>query len=98
VPANLLVFALQAGITTLTCLAEVSSWTVIGSAQRQALYQLYVPYLALCKFSCESYHEAVALDLMLILENMTAAVVMGLDMYQRLGVAIGVPGDVKKRL
>lgn len=46
-PIHLLIFAMQAGVTTLTCIADYMSWTVISSAQKAKLHQLYVPYLAL---------------------------------------------------
>ncbi|ETI27416.1 hypothetical protein G647_09606 [Cladophialophora carrionii CBS 160.54] len=47
VPLNLLVFALEVAITTLTCLADISSWKTYTSAQKNDLYSLYVPYLIL---------------------------------------------------
>lgn len=45
VPLNLLVFALETAITTLTCVVDVGAWTGYTALQRNDLYALYVPYL-----------------------------------------------------
>ncbi|KAI9677768.1 MAG: hypothetical protein M1829_002540 [Trizodia sp. TS-e1964] len=47
-PLHLLIFAVQAGLTTATCIAYYLSWD-ITSAQKYQLGLLYVPYLALGK-------------------------------------------------
>ncbi|GAB7355891.1 hypothetical protein MBLNU459_g6539t2 [Dothideomycetes sp. NU459] len=47
VPLHLLVFALQAGMTTLTCIADYLSWSGYSAADKIELGKLYVPYLAL---------------------------------------------------
>ena len=49
VPLNLLIFALEVAITTTTCIADISSWKTYTNAQKNDLYGLYVPYLALGK-------------------------------------------------
>lgn len=49
VPLHLLIFALETAITTLTCLAEMLSWTTHSAEQKIQLCYLYVPYLALGK-------------------------------------------------
>jgi hypothetical protein len=50
VPLHLLVYAVQTGITTGTCISEALTWTGLTGAERQALMGLYVPYLGVCKF------------------------------------------------
>ncbi|KAI1627873.1 transmembrane protein 6/97 [Exophiala viscosa] len=42
---NLLIFALETAITTLTCVVEVASWDGYTAGQKGDLYSLYVPYL-----------------------------------------------------
>ncbi|EGP85094.1 unnamed protein product [Zymoseptoria tritici ST99CH_1A5] len=50
VPLHLLVFALEAAITTATCLAEMLSWEDFREEQKVALGWLYGPYLLLAVF------------------------------------------------
>ena len=47
VPLHLLIWAIQAGLTTFTCIVEYSSWLDFSSEERRALAGLYGPYLAL---------------------------------------------------
>ncbi|RJE26860.1 integral membrane protein [Aspergillus sclerotialis] len=47
VPVHLLVFGVQAFITTVTCLVEVWSWTDRTDAEKQNITMLYGPYAAL---------------------------------------------------
>ncbi|CAG8038364.1 unnamed protein product [Penicillium salamii] len=46
-PIHLVIFGLQAFITSLTCLVEVWSWTDRTTAQKQQITSLYGPYVAL---------------------------------------------------
>jgi hypothetical protein len=46
-PLNLLVFSLEVAVTTLTCVADISSWETHTNAQKNDLYGVYVPYLVL---------------------------------------------------
>jgi len=50
VPLHLLVFACQAGLTTLTCVADYMSWSSFSSQDKLNLGGLYVPYLVLAVF------------------------------------------------
>ncbi|KAG0156625.1 Integral membrane protein, putative [Penicillium digitatum] len=50
VPVHLLVFGIQAFITTLTSLVVMWSWTDRSAAEKQQLTMLYAPYLALGGF------------------------------------------------
>ena len=50
VPLHLLVFALEAGLTTLTCIADYLSWSGYSNNEKIELGKLYVPYLALAVF------------------------------------------------
>ncbi len=50
-PLHLLVFALEVGITTLSCLVEMLSWEGYTSQDLGKLYSVYGPYLAFSKFS-----------------------------------------------
>lgn len=54
VPLHLLVFAVQTGVTTLTCVADMMSWTAVTRGEKWALGALYGPYLALGESSCGS--------------------------------------------
>lgn len=47
VPLHLLVWAVQTGMTTLTCVADYLSWSGYKNAEKLELGKLYVPYLAL---------------------------------------------------
>ena len=47
VALNLLVWAVQTGVTTLTCVVEAISWEDMSSDEKMALSQLYGPYLVL---------------------------------------------------
>jgi hypothetical protein len=50
VPLHLLIFALEAGLTTLTCIADYLSWSGYSNNEKIELSKLYVPYLALAVF------------------------------------------------
>ncbi|KAF2098737.1 hypothetical protein NA57DRAFT_75976 [Rhizodiscina lignyota] len=71
-PIHLLVFAVQTGVTTFTCIADYLSWSNFRNEEKIRLGQLYVPYLAL-------------------------AVFMGVDMYRRLDVTLGVKSGGSKK-
>lgn len=47
VDLHLLVFAVQTGVTTLTCVADMMSWAAVTRGEKWALGALYGPYLAL---------------------------------------------------
>lgn len=47
VPLQLLVFALETAVTTLTCTLEMLSWEGYSVEEQSRLCALYVPYLAL---------------------------------------------------
>ncbi|KAI2788215.1 hypothetical protein POX_e06228 [Penicillium oxalicum] len=47
VPVHLLVFGVQAFVTSLTCLVDVWSWTDRSVAEKQQITYLYGPYVAL---------------------------------------------------
>ena len=51
VPLNLLVWACETAVTTLTCVVEAMSWEWFTGQEKVALAQLYVPYLLLGKES-----------------------------------------------
>jgi hypothetical protein len=50
VPLHLLIFSLEAGLTTLTCIADYLSWGGYSNNEKVELSKLYVPYLALAVF------------------------------------------------
>ena len=50
IPIHLLAFAVQAAITTSTCIADYLSWSTFSNSEKIELGKLYVPYLALCEF------------------------------------------------
>lgn len=50
VPLHLLLFAVQTGLTTLTCIADYLSWDNISQDAKVTLGALYVPYLVLAVF------------------------------------------------
>jgi hypothetical protein len=47
IPVHLLVFGIQAFITSLTCLVEVWAWEDRSVAEKQNITALYGPYVAL---------------------------------------------------
>lgn len=49
VPLHLLIFGLQAFLTSTVCLVEVWSWADRSVAQKQNISMLYGPYVALGK-------------------------------------------------
>jgi len=49
VPLQLLVFALETAVTTLTCTLEMLSWEGYSPEEQTRLCALYVPYLVLGK-------------------------------------------------
>lgn len=49
VPTHLLVYAVQTGVTTGTCIAEALSWQGLTSGEKGNLMGLYVPYLGVCE-------------------------------------------------
>jgi len=50
VPVHLLIFAVQTGMSTLTCCVDFMNWSEYLANEKIALAQLYVPYLVLGKF------------------------------------------------
>jgi hypothetical protein len=54
VPLHLLVYAVQTGITTATCISEALSWRGLTSAEKGSLMGLYVPYLGVCECAYSS--------------------------------------------
>ncbi|KAF4553023.1 Hypothetical protein D9617_8g050360 [Elsinoe fawcettii] len=50
VPVQLLVYAMETGVTTVTCIADYMSWTMISEREKRALHGLYVPYLTISVF------------------------------------------------
>lgn len=50
VPVHLLVFGVEAFVTSLTCLVDVWSWTDRSVFEKQQLTMLYGPYVALGRF------------------------------------------------
>lgn len=50
VPLHLLLWAVQTGVTTLTCVVEAMSWEGFTGQEKGGLAQLYVPYLVLGEF------------------------------------------------
>jgi hypothetical protein len=56
VPLNLLVFGLETGITTATCLAEMLNWKDFEREDKLRLCSIYVPYLVVGKGAYESEH------------------------------------------
>lgn len=58
VPLNLLIFSLEVAITTLTCVADISSWKTYTNGQKNDLYGLYVPYLVLaCLMGVDAFFK-----------------------------------------
>lgn len=55
VPVHLLAFGVQAFVTTVTCLAEVWSWTDRTNAEKQNITMLYGPYAALGMYSTSPF-------------------------------------------
>jgi hypothetical protein len=47
VPVHLLIFGVQAFVTSLTCLVEVWNWPDRSVAEKQQITSLYGPYVAL---------------------------------------------------
>jgi hypothetical protein len=83
VPIHLLAFAVQAAITTSTCIADYLSWSNFSKSEKIELGKLYVSYLALCEFSLRYYHSCLMGE-----TNMCAAVFMAVDMFGRLDEAL----------
>ncbi|KIW06002.1 hypothetical protein, variant 1 [Verruconis gallopava] len=50
VPLHLLIYAVQTGVTTATCIAEALSWQGLSGSEKNALMGLYLPYLAVSIF------------------------------------------------
>ncbi|KAJ6094578.1 hypothetical protein N7467_002091 [Penicillium canescens] len=50
IPVHLLVFGIQAFLTSLTCLVDVWSWTDRSTEQKRQITMLYGPYVALGAF------------------------------------------------
>lgn len=61
VPLHLLVLAVQMGVTTLTCVADMMSWTAVTRGEKWALGALYGPYLALGESSGWGSRDGLAL-------------------------------------
>lgn len=53
-PLHLLIFALEAGFTTMTCIADYMSWEGYSFDEKLELGKLYVPYFALGMSLCFS--------------------------------------------
>jgi hypothetical protein len=88
---HLLLFSAQAGLTTLTCIAEALSWD--RSVEEQGkLMGLYVPYVAFGECFEGEWDGREA--------NGCIAILMGTDMFGRLnGLLRGVGGvEGKKRV
>lgn len=49
VSLNLLIFALETAVTTLTCVVDISAWEPYTAKQKIDLYSIYVPYFVLGK-------------------------------------------------
>lgn len=47
IPVQLVIFAVQTAVTTLTCTVEMLSWKGYSRAEQLRLCGLYVPYLLL---------------------------------------------------
>ncbi len=62
VPLNLLIFALETAVTTLTCVVEMGSWDGYTAEQMNGLYALYLPYLALGKSVPLSLSPSISLS------------------------------------
>jgi EXPERA (EXPanded EBP superfamily) len=77
---NLLVFGLETGITTATCLAEMLSWKDYEREEKLRLCSIYVPYLVVGKDVHES--EDAFSDLGLTICG--TAILMSLDAFRRL--------------
>ena len=77
-PVHLLVFGVQTGITTLTCLVEMLNWQGYTNEALGRLCSLYVPYLAvgMDSLSWLSHH-------MMILTTVIATL-MSVDAFLRL--------------
>jgi hypothetical protein len=86
-PLNLLVFAAQVQITTLTCVVDMSHWDV-PRQDKIALMQIYVPYLAFGKCLCPIGLEPMRLKLRHELKSHDIAVFMAVDMVGRLRAAL----------
>ena len=50
-PIQLLIYAVQTAVTTATCISEYLSWSEFSNVEKIELGKLYVPYLAVCKYS-----------------------------------------------
>lgn len=66
VPLQLLVYAMQTGVTTATCIADFLSWSSFSNAEKVELAKLYVPYLAFCESCCPDSLSRVLWGLVLI--------------------------------
>jgi hypothetical protein len=75
VPLHLLIFALETGITTMTCLVEMLGWEGYNTAEKRSLLSLYGPYLGVGK-SQQDLQDSVA--------DFNVAVLMGADAFLRL--------------
>jgi hypothetical protein len=91
VPLNLLLFALETAVTTLTCVVEMSSWPGYTAAQRADLYALYVPYLVVGEFVSTSNSYGISIFHLLTnvcLGPATSACLMGIDSFCRVKTQI----------
>ncbi|KAJ5693447.1 hypothetical protein N7462_002870 [Penicillium macrosclerotiorum] len=90
VPVHLLVFGIQAFVTSITCLVDVWSWPDRSVAEKQQLTTLYGPYVALGEWSQESPESAGAFSAPLDqptgtqLTSLSSGAWMAFDMVTRL--------------
>lgn len=61
---NLLVFALETAVTTLTCVVDTADWAAYSASQRQGIYSLYLPYLILGESSSSLRSVPLAFQLL----------------------------------
>lgn len=80
VPVHLLVFGIQAFITTLTSLVVVWSWTDRSVAEKQQLTMLYAPYMALGMYNPKGRSDRMSK----LVPNHIIGGFMALDMVFRL--------------
>lgn len=50
IPLQLLIFACQTFMSTVTCIAELSRWEHVSMKEKMDLCALYVPYAVIGKF------------------------------------------------
>lgn len=88
VPLHLLVWSIEAAMSTLTCTVEAMCWEGFKKEERIALAQLYVPYLVLGRWSFRLWKTSM-------MSTLATAVGMGLDMFLRLRTRLREHSKVK---